>query len=442
MKKLLFRSALLLLALTILMGAVSCANKGKTLLSLEKDGIEVTFSVNAYELMLGRTKATLDSIQNVNDADFWNSWIGSPAKTMDEHYRENILESCKTSLIALYLFEKEGLSLSESDEEEIEMLMDELIKTDGDGSKTKLNSVLATHGVNYNILKDIYTMEAKIQKLQLHLYGEDGKLIGDDIKTSFLKENYVHYKQIYLPFSKFVYEKDKNNDEIYYKYESDGKTLGKHISYDTGNGAFKSDEKDANGDTVYYTDSTKAHISYDKVNGGRMRATKTDGSYQTEVRTKEELEALKAEKDSLLALFSTSTTTTFDEKIEEIRYKYGLDAEQNTDGYYIRRMDYSQYGTSYAYLADTIEKCDKMKNGEVAVVESASGYHLIQKCEFTEKAYDIEANKEGWFENFNELLINDLFSELCQKYIGDVVVDEEVLALAPSMKEVAACYFY
>ena len=257
-----------------------------------------------------------------------------------------------------------------------------------------------------------------------------------------MKENYVHYKQIYLPFTKFVYEKDKNNDEVYYKLESDDKTLSKHISYDTGNGAFKSDETDANGDIIYYTDSTKAHISYDKVNGGRMRLTTTDGAYQTEVRTKEELEALKAEKDSLLALFSTETTTTFDEKIEEIRYKYALDAEENTDGYYIRRMDYSQYGSNYAYLAEAIEKCDTMKNGEVAMVESTSGYHIIQKCEYTEKAYDLEANKEGWFENFTDLLINNLFSELCQKHINDVVVDEEILALAPSMKEVAACYFY
>ena len=129
--------------------------------------------------MLGRTKATLDTIQNVNDADFWNSWIGTPAKTMDEHYRENILESCKVSLIALYLFEKEGLSLSDAEEENVDALLEELIKTDGDGSKTKLNSVLAAYGVNYNILKDVYTMEAKIQKLQLHLYGEDGKLIRE-----------------------------------------------------------------------------------------------------------------------------------------------------------------------------------------------------------------------------------------------------------------------
>lgn len=441
MKKTFFRILVLLTVLAMLLGTVSCGKRGKTLLSLDKDGISVAFTLNEYQLMLSRTKATLDSIQNANDKDFWNTWIGSPAITMDQHYRQSILENCKTYLVALYLFEKEGLSLSEAEEENVQKLLDELIVTDGNGSKTKLNEVLSAYGVNYNILKDVYTMEAKINRLQLHLYGEDASLISDEIKTAFMTENYVHYKQIYLPFSKFVYETDKNGDDIYYKINSSTNTISKSIYYDVHNGV-ESTDTDANGDKIYYTDSAKTKIAYDTVHGERQRMTNSDGTYKTVLRSQEELEALKADKDALMLALKESTNTRFEEEIENIRYKYHLDADENTDGYYIRKRDYSAYGSTYTYLSDTVKACDEMEIGGVAIVESTSGYHIIKKYAFSDKAYDMEENKSGWFQDFNDLIINELFAELCAPHLADIKVNDEVYALAPTMKEIRANYFY
>ena len=90
MKKTFFRVLVLLTVLAMLLGTAACGKRGKTLLSLDKDGISVTFTLNEYQLMLGRTKATLDAIQNANDNDFWNTWIGSPAITMDQHYTPRV----------------------------------------------------------------------------------------------------------------------------------------------------------------------------------------------------------------------------------------------------------------------------------------------------------------------------------------------------------------
>ena len=51
--KSLLRSAALLLALLLCLSLLGgCSSKGKTLMTLEKDGVSVSLSVNTYELML------------------------------------------------------------------------------------------------------------------------------------------------------------------------------------------------------------------------------------------------------------------------------------------------------------------------------------------------------------------------------------------------------
>ena len=436
MKKFLLRALLILLVITMVLGSVGCQNRGKTLMTLKHDGIKVTFSVNAYQLMMSRIKATLGEIQNVNNENFWNSWIGSPAQTMDDYYREQILNSCKSYLIALYLFEKYGLELDENDLREVDQIMDEFVKMDGGGSKSKLNAILAEYGVNYNILKDVYIMQTKIEKLQAHLYGENGSLIGDDIKTAYLKENYVHYKQIFLPFSKFVYETDKNGDAIYYCKKDDG-SLDKKICYDTGNG-IPSTENDANGDIIYYRKDDPTKIAYNNVDGGRKILQDKDGYEKTVDLTQEELTALKAEKDALLAELENSTNAKFEMIMDRENKERDL-SDNYTDGYYIYRSEYS--GAS-VYLNDTIKALDQMEDGDVTLIESAHGYFIIKKYEYTAQAYKLEVNKESWLQNFNDLIVTKLFTELCQPYYSLIKVNEKVYASAPSMKDIGINYFY
>lgn len=427
---------LLLLVLATVLGSVGCKSRGKTLMTLKHDGIKVTFSVNAYQLMMSRIKATLGEIQNVNSEDFWNSWIGSPAQTMDDYYREQILNSCKSYLIALYLFEKNGLELSDEELKEVDLIMDEFIKSDGGGSKSKLNSVLAQYGVNYNILKDVYIMQAKIEKLQLHLYGENASLIGDDIKTAYLKENYVHYKQIFLPFTKFVYETDANGDFVYYCKDENGTINEKKICYDTGNGE-PSNKTDKNGEIIYYLPNSEK-IAYNNVDGVRKILLDEDGYQKTVALTADELTALKAEKDALITELQGSSNAKFETVMNRENEERDL-IDKYSDGYYIYRSEYS--GAS-VYLNDTIKELDRMADGDITVIESDHGYFILKKYAYTEKAYDLQVNQNSWLANFNDLIITKLFTELCQPYYSLIKVNEKVYASAPSMKEVAINYFY
>ncbi len=455
MKKKLLRAVALVLSCVLLLFAVSCSGgKGKTLMTLKKDGVTVKLSVNIYQLMLSRMKGSLsfygytaNGLTPDTDA-FWSyqdKCNGTDLQTIDEYYRDCILDNCRTYLSALYLFEKEGLSLSAADEEEIEKNMAEILHTDGDDSKTKLNAVLSAYGVNYDILKEVYTIEKKVAAVQKHLYGENASSVGDVIKTEFLEENYVHFRQIFLASYSYVYETDKNGDVIYYYTEGVNKD---HICYDQDNGVTGTDEngqtvKDQNGDTVYFVkDTDQKKIAYNPAAGEPAYVMTEDGSdYKTAPKTEDELKALAARAEALYKDMKDATAAEFEIAIPK-ESDDTADKSEYSDGYYLKRKtDYTASGADYEYLSQIVTALEGMQDGEVTMVQSKFGYHIVMKYAHTEKAYEKEAN-ETWFESFYEDLIESLFLAECQKLYTDISVNEKVLATAPTMKEVKVNYLY
>jgi len=455
MKKHLLRTLALFLLLAVCLGAFSaCSSKGKTLMSLEKDGISVSFSVNLYQLMLSRMKGTLVFNQvtaggyTANQAKFWDytDYVeGKGNLTLDQHYRTSILDNCRTTLVSLYLFEREKLSLSAATMEKIESDLQELVRTDGNGSKTKLNAVLAQYGVNYDMLREAYIMSAKVEAVQKELYGEKAELIGYNLKDNYLNENYVHFRQIFLEEYHYVYKKDSNGDVIYYHTEGDQKG---HVFYDIyngerkvlDNGDYATDDHD---DEIYYVKGTSyKKIAYDSTNGQPSIELAEDGiSYKTTEMTTEEKEALKTKAEALYAQVDGVSAAEFEAKIAERNKELGI-SEVYTDGYYLRTdTDYLSGGNTYEYLQQIVDALQTMEDGETMMVKSAMGYHLIMKYAHSEKAYEKEAN-EVWFSDFNTRLIEKLYLELCKSYYADIKVDEAVLATVPSMKEIGINYYY
>ncbi len=454
MKKIILRTLLLALALFCTLSCVSCSRKGKTLLSLKKDGVKVELSVNIYELMLSRMKGNLcyygytANGVTADKSDFWSfqdKFDGEKLQTTDEYYRDMILENCKTYLAALYLFEKADLSLSAKAEEDIEKALYELVRTDGDGSKTKLNAVLAAYGVNYDMLKEIYTMEAKVAAVKTHLYGDNAEKIGPNIKDEFMRDNYVHFRQIFLPSYNYIKETDKNGDVIYYYTEG---TKKDHVYYDIYNGEVGYNEDgskmtDENGDVMYFvkgTDSQK--IAYDSIHGEASYVVKEDGSgYKTEEMTEKELKELATRAEGLYEKLKDSTDAEFESAISQEDTNTAVGSEYD-DGYYLQKnLDYLSMGESNKYLSDIVKALDGMEDGNVAMIESIYGYHIIKKYPYTENAYEKEEN-ETWFENFNSKLIEMLFLEECEQLFSEITVKEDILATAPSMKEVGINYNY
>ena len=454
MKKHILRTIALTMALLLtLFCAVSCANKGKTLMTLKKDGISVEISVNLYELMLSRMKGNLcyygytANGVKASESAFWSfqdKFDGETFETIDEYYSGMILDNCKTYLAALYLFEKEGLSLSAKAEKEIEERLSEILKTDGEGSKTKLNAVLSAYGVNYNLLKEAYILQAKVDAVQEHLYGKNAENVGPTVKDEFMRENYVHFRQIFLPSYNYVYETDKNGDVIYYYTEGEKKD---RVCYDE-NGVIGYNEDgskitDAKGDVIRFVDDGAfTKIAYNKVHGKPAYVMKSNSSeYQTTSMTEEELKALANRAEGLFESLKNSTNAEFEAAIakEDTNAAIGTDYD---DGYYLQKnLDYLSTGESNKYLSDIIEALDGLEDGGVAIVESIYGYHIVKKYPHTEKAYEKEENTT-WFENFATDLVEKLFLEECDKLFADIQIKENVLAAAPTMKQVGINYYY
>ena len=455
MKKKFLRIFAACLALLLCVPLFSCSKKGKTLLTLKKDGVKVTFSVKEYELMLSRVKGALAASQfSVNDSAFWaqgDKYDGTKFQTLNDYYKESILDNCRTYLVALYLFERDGLKLSDAALQSVEEKMEELIRTDGQGSKTKLNSLLSTYGVNYDILKDTYLMQEKITAWKNYKYGENAELLGMNVKEEYLTENYVHFQQIFLPTYSYVYEKDKNGDTVY--YYNDGTDKQDRIYYDKFNGEKATDENgkdllDENGDQIYYVKGSDGKkIAYDSVNGQPSFVRNDNGSgFKTQALDFDAIEILEERVDELLEDLSDGTYAEFEkimrEELAETNKKSPISMTDYTDGYYIKKtVDYTDAGENLAYLDEIIDKLETMADGEIALVKSTEGYHIIKKYPYTEKAYEKEENAD-WFSDFNSSLIEQFFTEECRSHFSDIKLNEKQWSKTPDMIDVGVNYYY
>ena len=425
-------------AVLILLLFVSCfagcgKNLGKTLLTYEKH----TFSVNMYELLLARMRAVLEqSGADVSSDSFWRTVVNVDGENMtyEEYYRRSVLENCKTYLVAACLFDRYGLTLSDTVTERVENDIQLLIDTDADGSKSEFNKILAGFGANIDILRELYLTEEKITAVENYLYGASGELISDSVKDAYVADHFVRFKQVLLTTYYYVYESDANGDTIYYYSSGSQKD---HICYDTANGIpDAAGKKDANGDLIYYTEDGK--IAYDTEKGTPAFKTDKDGKYVVEYYDEDKLAELKTQAEEYASSVASGDFAAFEALMKE---KNDEEDGQNhyTDGYYLSSAD--SYTGSSSYLAAIVKQLGTMEVGECALVESDYGYHVIMKYGIESGAYNKTVN-EDFFTDLISDIIEMLFLEECGKYTGGIEVDETVLSTVPSMKEISSNRYY
>ncbi len=438
MKRFTVKLLLLLLTLALCLPLLAgCSGKnGKTLLEIE--GVKV--SANTYELLLSRMKGMLARSHGtaIDKDDFWTTVVDSDNTTYDQSLRDAILENAKTYAIGVYLFDQVyGLTLPKATLDSIDAELADFVEYDGDGSKASFNQVLSEFGVNYDILRQTYIMEAKIDALKLHLYGQNASKVADNVKDEYCQENYVRFKQVFLASYYYVCETDANGDEIYYTENSLG---NKVVCYDKENGKTKTDKdgniiKDKDGYDVYFTEDGK--IAYDQKKGSTAFVFDKDGQPVVGDYSKEELAEIKKEANTILSKVPAGEYNSFEIFMEQ--RGEDEDAQTYENGYYLHH-DPANYA-AYPYLESIVEELADMEVGEVALVESDYGYHVIMKYP-VEKGAHSDKDNEDWFEGFEQGLTEQLFMTLCKEYMDKVTVDEDVLATVPSMKDIGKNYYY
>lgn len=410
----------------------SCSERGETMMSLG----EKTLSVNTYEFLLSRMKGTLSYYgYNVGDDRFWNTIVSSDGTTYNDYFCATIRQEASRYLIADYLFDLEGLVFDAEKEAEIDKVMQKKLNAAGAaGSKAKFNSTLKEYGVNYEMLREIYVTEAKLLMLQEHLYGADGEKISDADKQSYLDENYVSFKQIFLATYDYVKDTDRFGNTVYY-------TDDKHteIAYDVKNGVTKTDEngkviKDEFQNPEYYTEDGR--IAYDVENGVIGYATDDDGNkvvsefsdgkkgeiYETATRYAEACDGNELLFDEYAEFYNETDS-------------YGRMYLYSSAGYYAAQNDAAAY---FDEIAKALESIDI---GECTVYQSDYGCHIIYKCENESGAYR-KKEYEDAFADFNDNIITYLFNALCAEYEKDITVNDSVAANAATMTTIGTNVLY
>ncbi len=427
--------SLICLLLAVLMLTVSCSS-GNALMSLGKQDI----SLNLYELYLSRQKGTLCTAyyygaEAAKDS-FWDTQISTDGTTNNKYWTEYILQCVKIYLAAMYMYEEEyDLSLPDSAEEAVKEKLDELVATDGEGSKAALNKILSEYGINYNMLREAYLIEQKVAHLQYHLYGDGLSKVSKELKEQYYRENYVRFKQVFFMNYRYVYETDENGDTIYFDTET-----GKPIYDESGIRHFDSNgfaEKDKNGNIIYYHED--GSIAYDEKNGQPSYTYDENGKYQTAKLTASELRELEKNAEDIAEFTEKGDTATFESYIA--KYSDDSDGQSNySDGYYFA----VNAAYAYEYIADIISKLTEMEAGEIGLIESDYGYHVIMKYELDEGAYEDTA-KDVWFESetnsFTDGVKQWLFNIKCEQYLDKITVNPEAVKQI-DIKSVSPNFYY
>ena len=414
---------------------VGCASKtGKTMMKLEK----TEFSENVFMLYLSRMKGNLCRGSIYGSAalkdSFWDSKWDASGKTYNEYYTEQVLENAKNTLAALYLFEQNKMKLPQETLDAIDAELADLIDRDANGSRSEFDALLADYGANYNVLRESYIIEAKVNYLMNDLLGEDGSLIGKEWLNDYYEENYVRFKQIFFYTSAIQYETDEDGRDIYY-------TSGGKIAYDTEQ-KVKYDEdglavRDANGDKVYVNED--GTVAYDITKGLRRQIKDSDGNAVREDLQGDALDVVINRSKEVYAKLMEGDTIGFEALLKE----YNEDEAMSTypNGYYM--TEDTQYDSP-----EVVKKLFEMEDGEIAWVRSEYGVHVIMRYELEADGYSLDTNEDFFKDRttgqylFMSQLKNLWMNEYLAPYKEKIQILDETIFDEINIKSVEANFYY
>ncbi len=401
-----------LLALTLMLLPVfgGCGAHGKTLM---KAGGE-TLSVNLFSLYLARMKASLGQAGfDIQSDTFWNSYVSTDNVTAAEYYTDQVFRGLQQVAAAMVLYEESKLTLDKSVLQQIDDDIDTLIEEVGEGSKTKLNEVLAAYGANITTLRDAYILEAKYEQLKEFLYGKDGNLIAATAKEEYYKATYYRGYQMQLANYYYVVDKDEDGQTVYY---TDAACA--HIAYDSTAEGVTVSGKDAFGDDRYVT--AEGLVSYDTENGTPRYHTDENGDPVTASYTEGEMQARLARAQQI-AEECRNDPAKFLAYIEDYSDNSDFNRQFAPNGMYFAAGSYtgdSIFATFSAELA-------KLEVGELVVLSASTGYYILMRAPLDSGAWQNEANSR-WFGTLTGMTLEYMLQKRVEPYLEKVKIKEKV----------------
>ncbi len=182
-----------LLAIILLLPACG-ADYGTPVMTWDEDSV----SDAMYSYWLSTMKATfLYYYNNALDNDaFWDTVLPN-GQTAEAYATSLIYDKVKSYLIGIRLFRELGLKIPA---ETTQAISDDIAeKTQYYGGKSALNEALAVYGINIDILRQIYIIEAKLDAVYTALFGTGGAMAPDSTQIEqYFANHYVRIKYIQI----------------------------------------------------------------------------------------------------------------------------------------------------------------------------------------------------------------------------------------------------
>jgi hypothetical protein len=212
------------------------------------------------------------------------------------------------------------------------------------------------------------------------------------------------------------------------------------IAYDTKGGKTinatdGTPRTDENGDVMYFNED--GSIAYDTVGGELMGLDADKDGYVDYVSlSKEEIENVTENAKALQGLIENGDFSVFE--------AYGAEYSDRDDvwnsypnGIFLN----SAQSYSLDYLNGLSTQLMGAEIGEVILYHSDSAYHLVMKYPLAESAWSDKANAD-WFGSFEQEVMDSMIRTLCEPYEDQIVIDQDVLAGATSMKDIGVNWNY
>ncbi len=187
----------LILALSMLFACLFIAGcSGKSYQPLITYGTK-SISVNMFTYLLSQAKTMALYTLMGQTTDAPEAWDTDTGKLLADYIKEDAVSTAMSVVYYAQMAEENGISLTEEDKKQIQDNLDTLVESHG--SKNALNTAMASYGVNYDIIKEYFTLQLLAQKGMSFVLGENGTHpITNDDYLEYYNENFATLRHISL----------------------------------------------------------------------------------------------------------------------------------------------------------------------------------------------------------------------------------------------------
>lgn len=155
-----------------------------------------TIREDEYRYLMGVYRRNIGISLGYDETD-WNSTNASGmtiGEYVDTMYTSQFVSSVYMLLYSQAIFDAEGLKITQEDENIVKSNVFTVIAYISNYSEEDFNKIAKDYGFTADTLRSVYMMQLKQQKVQEHLFGNNGEKLTDEQINKHYLDEYIHFQ--------------------------------------------------------------------------------------------------------------------------------------------------------------------------------------------------------------------------------------------------------